>query len=85
MTLLLTTAGTKETQGKKTPRAKQGTLLNIILSRVLVIIERFGLVIGFIDHLQVVTTNNYYTIADFRTKNHTTLSLLSIFPLVFTW
>jgi hypothetical protein len=24
----------------------------------------FGLVIGFTNHLQVVTTNNYYTIAD---------------------
>jgi hypothetical protein len=27
----------------------------------------FGLDIGFIDHLQVVTTNNYNTIADFHT------------------
>jgi hypothetical protein len=45
---------------------------------------RFGLVIGFIDHLQVIATNNYYTTADFHTTNHSTLSLLSPLPLVFT-
>jgi hypothetical protein len=44
--------------------------------------RRYGFVIGFIDHFQVVTTNNYYTIADFHTTNHSTLSFLSIFPLV---
>jgi hypothetical protein len=38
----------------------------------------------FIDHSQVVTTNNYYTVADIHTTNHSTLSLLSLFPLVFT-
>jgi hypothetical protein len=27
----------------------------------------FGLEIGFIDHLQVITTNNYNTIANFHT------------------
>jgi hypothetical protein len=27
----------------------------------------------FIDHFQVVTTNNYNTIADFHTTNHSTL------------
>jgi hypothetical protein len=27
----------------------------------------------FIDHLQVVITNNYYAIADYRTTNHSTL------------
>jgi hypothetical protein len=52
------------------------------LSRVLVTKTGFGLVIGFIDHLQDVTTNNYYTIADFHTTNHSTLSVLS---QVFTW
>jgi hypothetical protein len=45
----------------------------------------FGLLIGFTDHLQVITTNNYHTIADIHTTNHSTLSLLSLFPLVFTW
>jgi hypothetical protein len=39
----------------------------------------------FIDHLQVVTTNNYNTIAGFHTTNHSTLSLLSLHSLVFTW
>jgi type IV secretory pathway TrbD component len=33
----------------------------------------FGLVIWFINHLQVVTTINYYTITDFHTTKHSTL------------
>jgi hypothetical protein len=45
----------------------------------------FGWVNKFIDHLQVVTTNNYYTIADFDTTNHSTLSLLSLLSLVVAW
>jgi hypothetical protein len=32
----------------------------------------FGLDIGYIDHFQVVTTNNYYTVADFHTLQITT-------------
>jgi hypothetical protein len=39
----------------------------------------------FIDHTQVVTTNDYYTTADLHTTNHSTLSLLSLLLLVFTW
>jgi hypothetical protein len=39
----------------------------------------------FIDHLQVVTTNTYNTIADFHTTNPSTLSLLGLLSLVFTW
>jgi hypothetical protein len=39
----------------------------------------------FIDHLQVVTTNNYNTVADFHTTNDSTLNLLSLLSLVFTW
>jgi hypothetical protein len=41
-----------------------------ILSRGLV--TKDGVRIGnwIIDHLQVVTTNNYYTIADFHTTTH---------------
>jgi hypothetical protein len=38
----------------------------------------------FIDHLQVITTNNYNTIADFHTTNHSTLSL-SLLSLVVAW
>jgi hypothetical protein len=32
----------------------------------------FGLVIGLIDHLQVLTTNNYNTVTDFHTTKHST-------------
>jgi hypothetical protein len=32
----------------------------------------FGFIIGFIDHLQAVTTNNYNTIANFHTSKHFT-------------
>jgi hypothetical protein len=33
----------------------------------------FGLIIGFIDHLQVVTTINCNFVTDFHTKKHSTL------------
>jgi hypothetical protein len=39
----------------------------------------------FIDHLQVVTTKNYNTIADFYTTNHLMPSLLSLLSLVVTF
>jgi hypothetical protein len=56
----------------------------IILSRVSVTIDEFGLVDIVIDYLQVVVpTNNYKSIADFHTTNHSTLSFLGLFPLVF--
>jgi hypothetical protein len=42
-----------------------------------------GMVIEFIDNLQVVTKNSYYTIFDLHTTNHSTLCLLSLFPTVF--
>jgi hypothetical protein len=32
----------------------------------------FGLVIGFINHLQVVTATKYNTVTDFHTTNHYT-------------
>jgi hypothetical protein len=34
----------------------------------------------FIDHLQVVTTNNYNTIADFHATNHSALFSMYVFP-----
>jgi hypothetical protein len=43
----------------------------------------FGLASAFTDHLQAVTTNNYNTVADFHTTNHSTLNLLSVLSLVF--
>jgi hypothetical protein len=42
------------------------------------------LVIGFINHLQVVTTNNYYTIVALHNLQSLHTNLLSLFPLVFT-
>jgi hypothetical protein len=42
----------------------------------------FGLVTGFINHLQVVTTNNYYTAADLHNLPLQT-NLLSLFAIVF--
>jgi hypothetical protein len=39
---------------------------------------------NLIDHLQVVSTNNFNTIAEFHTTNHSTLSLLSLLSLNFT-
>jgi hypothetical protein len=44
----------------------------IILPRVLVTIAGFGLVIGFIIHLQIVTTSNHNIIAGFHFTNHST-------------
>jgi hypothetical protein len=38
-----------------------------------------------ISHLQIVTTNNSCTIADFRTRSHSTLSLLNLLSLVVAW
>jgi hypothetical protein len=46
-----------------------------ILSRVLVTKTRFGLVIGFINHLKIITTIYYHTVPNFHTTNRWTLSL----------
>jgi hypothetical protein len=35
----------------------------------------FGLVFGFINHLQVVTAINYHTVPAFHATNHSTVSL----------
>jgi hypothetical protein len=45
---------------------------------------RFGLVIGFNNKLHVVTTDNYYIIADLHNLQSLHINLLSLFPLVFT-
>jgi hypothetical protein len=39
----------------------------------------FGLVNSFIDHLQVIITNNYNTVADFHSTDHSMLSSQSAF------
>jgi hypothetical protein len=39
----------------------------------------------FTGHLQVITTNNYNTSAHSHTTNHSTLSLLSLFPFISTY
>jgi hypothetical protein len=56
-----------------------------ILSRVLVVtIDEIALVNRFIDHVQIVTTNNYNSNADFHIINNSILCLLSLLSLVFT-
>jgi hypothetical protein len=55
-----------------------------ILSRVLVTKDGFGLVIRFINHLEIVTKNYYYTFADLRYIQSLHTNLLSLFRLVFT-
>jgi hypothetical protein len=44
----------------------------------------FGLGIAFIDHLQVVTTNNYNITADFHTLQLTSAHAESFYSVVFT-
>jgi hypothetical protein len=44
----------------------------------------FGLVIGFINHLQAVTTNNYNTVADFSHYKALHANLFSLSALIFT-
>jgi hypothetical protein len=43
----------------------------------------FGLLIGFINYLQVVTTINYYSTADLHNLQSLHNNILSLFPLVF--
>jgi hypothetical protein len=51
------------------------TDFNNILSRILVTETGFGLVFGFINHLQFVTAINYNTLPAFHATNHSTVSL----------
>jgi hypothetical protein len=52
-------------------------------------ITGFGLVIGLIEHLHMVTTNNYSTIANSHavqlTTAHTTSAQSVVFSPVFAW
>jgi hypothetical protein len=57
-------------------------IIIIILSRVLVTATGFGLVIRFINRLQVVTTITSNTVPDLHNSLH--YNLVSLFPLVFT-
>jgi hypothetical protein len=54
------------------------------MARVLVTATEFGLVIGFINHSQVVNTINYNTLLDLHNLQSLHYNLLSIFLLVFT-
>jgi hypothetical protein len=61
---------------------------NNVLSRVLVTKDGILIVIGFINHLQVVTTTKYNTVTDFHTTNHSTLIFSVCFhqsPLFVSW
>jgi hypothetical protein len=55
-----------------------------ILSRVLVTKMGVGLVIGFINHLQVVTTYNYYSVAALHNLKSLHTNPFSLSALVFT-
>jgi hypothetical protein len=44
---------------------------------------RFGLLIGFINNLQVVTTITYYTIAGLHNLQSLHTDLFSLSPLIF--
>jgi hypothetical protein len=46
--------------------------------------DGFGLIFGFINRLQLVTTNNYNTVLDLHKLQSIHYNLLSLFPLVFT-
>jgi hypothetical protein len=55
-----------------------------VLFRSLVTETGFGLVIGFINRLQVATTITYNTVPDLHILQSLHYNLLSLFPLVFT-
>jgi hypothetical protein len=62
-------------------------MLDLILSHVSVTKEGFRLVIGFINHVHVVTTTKYNTVTDFHTTNYSTLFSVYFYqsPLSVSW
>jgi hypothetical protein len=58
--------------------------IHIIFSRVLVTKTGFGLVIGFINNPQVVTTTNSYTVTNLHTLKSLHTNLFSLSAIVFT-
>jgi hypothetical protein len=58
--------------------------MDSILSRDGVIIDGFGLVIGFTKYLQIVTTSNYSAVANSHTLQFTTARTKSSQPAVFS-
>jgi hypothetical protein len=68
---------------KQWPCTSQAAILYTVKSEFSHLLIRLASI--FIDRLQVVTTNNYYTLADFRTTNHSTLSLLGLHSTVVAW
>jgi hypothetical protein len=69
---------------QKMHRIHPNWVFSDICSRVLVTETEFGLVIGFINSLQLVTTNNYNTVPDLHNLQSLHSNLLRLFPLVFT-
>jgi hypothetical protein len=56
-----------------------------VLSHVWVTIHGFGLVIGFIEHLQIVTKSNYRAIANSHTQQSTTALQSAVSSPVVAW
>jgi hypothetical protein len=59
-------------------------LVSMVLSHDGVTIDGFGLVTGFIEHLQIVTTSNYNAIANSHTLQLTTARTKSSHSAVFS-
>jgi hypothetical protein len=78
-TWVRTTLNSRSELGTSRGQSTSATGIENILLRSMCVIIDLILDMGFIDHLQIVTTNNYNTTADFHPTKHYTLSLLSCF------